>query len=186
MADGPPPLPSRATANATTFRGQFERLSTLPERQSPAFSDRTVGNADELGLEPDATWETWYDVVSTWLNRVSFWPKSHFGGPPTPQTKDLKQRTGYLRVEFLDGAVIEYSQPEPYSTFDNLIGSPSKGYYVHHAETHLYTKPYRTISPKTRRVTAEMRRLREPKANRRGGQRLIGLQSRPPRPPSFH
>lgn len=180
MADGPPPLPTRATAGVPTFRGQFERLPTLPERQSPAFSDRTVGNADQFGLEPEAQVGIWYDVMSTWVSRVFFDWKSALGGPPTPTTDDPKQRTGYLRVEFLSGAVVEYSKPQPYSVFDDLINSPSKGQYVHHASSDLYHQPYTLLSPPTRRVTAEMRRLREPKANRRGGQRLIGRRRQPP------
>lgn len=183
MADGPPPLPTRATAGVPTFRGQFERLPTLPERQSPAFSDRTVGNVDEFGLEPEAVPGQWYDVQSTWVSRVFFDWKSALGGPPTQPTDDPKQRSGYLRVEFLSGAVVEYSKPQPYSVFDDLINSSSKGQYIWHASPGLIRQPYTLLSPATRKVTAEMRRLREPKANRRGGQRLIGT---PRRPPAFY
>ena len=161
------------------MRGQSERMPTLPERQSPAMSDRRRGNEDEHGLEEDATIGVWYDVMSTWLSRVraSYTPVR--GGPPTPPAKDPKQRMIYLQIEFLDGATVEYTAPEPYSTFDDLVNSSSKGMYVHHASTHLYGKPYTTLSKATRKVTAEMRKLREPKRGGRG-QRMIGPKGKPP------
>lgn len=173
----PPPLPFRPLGG--TMRGQSERMPTLPQRELQDVSDRRRGLEDEHELEEDARIGVWYQVMSTWLSRVraSYTPVR--GGPPTPPTKDPKQRMIYLQIEFLSGATVEYTNPEPYSTFDDLVNSSSKGSYVHHASTHLYTKPYTLLSPPTRRVTAEMRKLRAPKSGGRG-QRLIGPKSKPP------
>ncbi len=142
-------------------------------------SDRRVGNEDQFGLEPDAQVGKWYDVMSTWLSRVKFSWTRHAGGPPTIPTSDPQQRRGYLMVEFLDGAVIEYNNAQPYSVFDDLVGSSSKGYFVHYSSANLMHQAYTLISPATRKVTAEMRRLREPKKGGKG-QRLIGAKRQPP------
>jgi hypothetical protein len=143
---------------------------------------------EEGGLEPEAPVNTWIDVMSTWLSRVRFSWAPVRGGPPTQPTKDPKQRTGYLQVEFLSGATVEYTNPQPYSVFDDLINSSSKGYFLHHAQSHLYTQPYTLLSPPIRKVTAEMRKLREPKSRMRGGHvgglRHIG-RTRPPRLPGI-
>lgn len=173
----PPPLPTRPPGG--TMRGRSERMSTLPERELRDISDRRRGLEDEHELEEDARLGTWYQVMSTWLSRVraSYVPVR--GGPPTPPAKDPKQRLVYIQIEFLSGATVEYNNPEPYSTFDDLVNSSSKGQYVHHASTHLYGKPYTLLSPATRRVTAEMRRLRSPQSRGRG-QRLIGAKRQPP------
>lgn len=180
----PPPLPSRNPSG--TMRGASERMPTLPERVSPASSDRMVGNEDQLGLEPNAQVGVWYDVMSTWLSRVRFaWTSTARGGPPTPTTSDPKSRTGYLSVEFLSGATVEYNNPLSYSVFDDLINSSSKGSYIWHASPGLIRQPYTLLSPAIRRVTSEMRKLRAPKTGGRG-QRLIGAKRRPPTIPSVH
>ena len=153
---------------------------TDPVRQSPAASDRLVGNEDNLGLEPDAQVDVWYDVLSTWLNRVRFSWRPVTGGPPTLLTEDPKQRTGYLQVEFLDLAVIMYTDPLPYGVFDDLVNSGSKGQYVWHGRSGLINRPYVTISGPRRKVTAAMRAAREPG---RGGKnvRFTGGSKRPPK-----
>lgn len=143
------------------------------------MSDRRRGNEDEHGLEEDATIGVWYDVMSTWLSRVraSYTPVR--GGPPTPPAKDPKQRMVYLQVEFLDGATVEYTNPQLYSVFDDLINSSSKGQFIWHASPGLIRQSYTLLSPATRKVTAEMRKLRAPKRGGRG-QRMIGPKGKPP------
>ncbi len=185
----PPSLPSRSPTG--TFRGAAERMPTLPQRTSASASDRTRGNADEFGLEPDAQVNEWYDVVSTWVSRVRFaWTSTARGGPPSVPTGDVRGRKGYLSVEFLSGATVEYNNPQPYSVFDDMINSSSKGYYIHHASSQLIKQPYTLLSPAIRRVTHEIRNLREPKKPVRGapqgrGRRFIGGQKQPPKLPTF-
>ncbi len=160
-------------------------MPTLPERTMASASDRTVGNADEFGLEPDAKVNEWYDVVSTWVSRVRFaWTSTARGGPPSVPTSDPRSRKGYLSVEFLSGATVEYNNPQPYSVFDDMINSSSKGSYIWHASPGLIRQPYTLLSPAIRKVTAEMRRLREPKTRGRG-RRFIGGSKGPPSLPKF-
>lgn len=179
----PPPLPGRNPNG--TMRGLAERMPTLPERTMDHASDRRVG-LDEHGLEPEALVGPWYDVMSTWLSRVRFsfvplGPGGSFRGPPTAPAADPKQRMGYLSVEFLDGATIQYTDPLPFGVFDDMINSSSKGQYIWHSSAGLIHKPYTELSPAIRKVTAEMRRLRAPKSGGRG-QRLIGGTRPPPLP----
>ncbi len=171
---GPPDVPT-----GYDFNREFEEN---PERQSPAFSDRTVGNADEFGFEPDATVDVWYDVFSTWLRRVRFsWRHPLHGGPPLSLPSTPKNdRLGWLQVEFLDLSVIVYNVPQKYAVFDDLINSSSKGQYIHHASSHLYTTPYTEISGARRKVTQAMRNARDPN---RGNLKYRGRKRKPPRLP---
>ncbi len=126
-------------------------------REASVASDRNIGYEDgELLL--DSQPRVWYAVMSTWINRVYFDWRSSAGGPPTIPTKDFRNRMGFLRVEFLDLAVIEYTAPMPYSVFDDMINSSSKGRFTH---DQLVGLPYRTISRARRKVTAALKRARD-------------------------
>lgn len=150
----PPALPEEhGGVVAQQYAYRSDRLTPLEDRED--------------GLQYTVPADTWIRVFSTWLSRVKFSWKSVGGGPPSVPTKDPQQRLGYLTIEFRDLSVIQYSAPLPHRAFDDLVGSSSKGYFLHHGSWNLINADYITISAAKRKVSAKMTARYEPGANRK-------------------
>lgn len=161
------PLPRLPIAR--TQQAPLPRDGT-PEKEAPVEgrfgfrSDREVGMfRDDVYIAPLVG--EWYDVLSTWLHRIRFdWTSPNGKGQPFAEPVDqgdLRESLGYLTVEFLDLAVVQYVQP--WKVFFDMLNSSSKGRFMHHASAHLATQPYDLISGPKRKVTKAMRASRDVK-----------------------
>lgn len=165
---------NKPLAGRQTPRLPHER-PTDPERESAIASDRLIG-IDTIGLDDELLFAgevgKWHDVLSTYLNRVRFdWASNWGGGPPWPPGGG-EQRKGYLTVEFLDLAIVEYPG-ETFQTFSDLINSASKGSYMWYASSGLQHKTGNKIRDGQRTVTQDMKDKRDlPGRNPRGKGRM--------------
>lgn len=156
-----PRLPIAQAQHAPLPRDSTAETDSPVEGRFGFRSDREVGMfRDDVFIAPLVG--EWYDVLSTWLHRIRFdWASPHGKGQPFAEPvdeSDLRESLGYLTVEFLDLAVVQYVQP--WKVFFDMLNSSSKGRFMHHASARLTDQPYDEISGPKRKVTKAMRDAR--------------------------